>query len=136
MVIPLSGRVSGRASGPSRSRVDDGGGLQYVFWKRVQAPRVFPSRGLNRRKGDVRGWTRRSHPLVAWPGAGPCHHRVWLALGLSPTLLWTSSSCQVIRDFCFCFIQFQEYSCVTFLKHKNRELALWHLVNRLVPKNA
>jgi hypothetical protein len=30
-------------------------------------------------------------------------------------------------------------SCVTFLKHKiaeNRELALWHLVNRLVPKNA
>jgi hypothetical protein len=30
-------------------------------------------------------------------------------------------------------------SCVTFSKHKNsrnRELALWHLVNRLVPKNA
>jgi hypothetical protein len=36
-VIPLSGRVSGRAFGPSRSRVDDGGGLQYVFWKRVRA---------------------------------------------------------------------------------------------------
>jgi hypothetical protein len=30
-------------------------------------------------------------------------------------------------------------SCVTFLKHKNNrkhELALWHLVNRLVPENA
>jgi hypothetical protein len=30
-------------------------------------------------------------------------------------------------------------SYVTFLKHKiaeNRELALWHLVNRLVPENA
>jgi hypothetical protein len=30
-------------------------------------------------------------------------------------------------------------SCVTFLKHKiakNKELALWHLVNRLVPENA
>jgi hypothetical protein len=29
-------------------------------------------------------------------------------------------------------------SCVTFLKHKNnrkQELALWHLVNRLVPEN-
>jgi hypothetical protein len=29
--------------------------------------------------------------------------------------------------------------CVAFLKHKiakNRELALWHLVNRLVPENA
>jgi hypothetical protein len=37
VVIPLSGRVSKRASGPSRSHVDDGGGLQYVFWKRVWA---------------------------------------------------------------------------------------------------
>jgi hypothetical protein len=30
-------------------------------------------------------------------------------------------------------------SCVTFLKYKNnrkQELALWHLVNRLVPENA
>jgi hypothetical protein len=30
-------------------------------------------------------------------------------------------------------------SCVAFLKHKkskNRELALWHLVNRFVPENA
>jgi hypothetical protein len=33
VVIPLSGRVPGRASGTSRSRVDDGGGLQYVSWK-------------------------------------------------------------------------------------------------------
>jgi hypothetical protein len=62
VVIPLSGRVPGRASGPSRSRVDDGGGLQYVFLKRVWAFRVFLLRGLNRRKGDVRRWTRWSHP--------------------------------------------------------------------------
>jgi hypothetical protein len=33
VVILLSGRVPGRASGPSRSRVNDGGSLQYVFWK-------------------------------------------------------------------------------------------------------
>jgi hypothetical protein len=34
---------------------------------------------------------------------------------------------------------FENISCVTFLKHKtaeNRELALWHLINRLVPENA
>jgi hypothetical protein len=34
---------------------------------------------------------------------------------------------------------FDNISCITFLKHKNsrkQELALWHLVNRLVPKNA
>ena len=33
MAIPLSGRVPGRASGPSRSRVDDGGGSRYVSGK-------------------------------------------------------------------------------------------------------
>jgi hypothetical protein len=34
---------------------------------------------------------------------------------------------------------FENISCVAFLKHKNsknRELSLWHLVNRLVPENA
>jgi hypothetical protein len=33
----------------------------------------------------------------------------------------------------------ENISCVTFLKTKtaeNRELALWHLINRLVPENA
>jgi hypothetical protein len=33
----------------------------------------------------------------------------------------------------------ENISCIAFLKHKNsrkRELALWHLVNRLVPENA
>jgi hypothetical protein len=79
-VIPLSGRVSGRASGPSRSRVNDGGGLQYVFWKRVWDLRVFPSRRLNRRKGDVRGWTRRSHPLVARPRGARATSRCSLPL--------------------------------------------------------
>jgi hypothetical protein len=32
----------------------------------------------------------------------------------------------------------ENISCVTFLKkeEENRELVLWHLVNRLVPENA
>jgi hypothetical protein len=32
----------------------------------------------------------------------------------------------------------ENISCVAFVKHKiaeNRELALWHLINRLVPEN-
>jgi hypothetical protein len=33
MAIPLSGRVPGRASGPSRSWVDDGGGSRCVSGK-------------------------------------------------------------------------------------------------------
>jgi hypothetical protein len=31
-------RVPGRASGPSRSCVDDGGGLQYVFFGKEFGP--------------------------------------------------------------------------------------------------
>jgi hypothetical protein len=84
------------------------------FWKRVRAPRVFSSRRIYRRKGDVRGWTRRSHPLVARARARPLHPRVWLAPGPSPALLWTPSLCQVIRDFGFCFVQFREYFLCNF----------------------
>jgi hypothetical protein len=35
VAIPLSGRVPGRASGPSRSRVDDGGGSRCVSGKLI-----------------------------------------------------------------------------------------------------
>jgi hypothetical protein len=126
-VIPLSGRMSGRASGPSRSCVNDAGGLQYVFWKIVRAHRVFPSRGLNRWKGDIRRWTRRSHPLVVRPRGGPHHHHVWPAPGPSPALLWTPSSCQVIRDFSFCFIQFREYFLCNFSEtQKQQKTGNWH----------
>jgi hypothetical protein len=56
-MIPLSGRMPGRASRPSRSRDDDGGDLQYVLWKSIHLFRVFPSKEIYKRKGDVRGWT-------------------------------------------------------------------------------
>jgi hypothetical protein len=64
---------AGKSFWTPRSRIDDGGGLQYVLWKRVQTPRVFSMEGLNRWKDDIRGWTRRSHPLVARPGPGLRH---------------------------------------------------------------
>jgi hypothetical protein len=118
-VIPLSGRVLGRASGPSQSRVNDGGGLQYVFWKRVRALRVFLSRRIYRRKGDVRGWTSGPHHLVVRPGGGPRHPMVWLPSGPPPSLLWTLSHVRKNRNFGFCFVQFQEYFLCNFLKHKN-----------------
>jgi hypothetical protein len=35
VAIPLSGMVPGRASGPSRSRVDDGGGSRCVSGKLI-----------------------------------------------------------------------------------------------------
>jgi hypothetical protein len=54
-MITLSDRVPGRASGPSRSRVNDDGGLQYVSWMDVSGGRVFAMKGIYRQKGDVRG---------------------------------------------------------------------------------
>jgi hypothetical protein len=138
-MIPLSGRVPGRASGPSRSRDDDDGGLQYVSWKSVRLFRVFPLKEIYRRKGDVRGWTRGRHHLVAWPGGGPRHPMVRLPSGPPPSLLWTPSSSQVNRNFGFHFVQFREYFLCYFSETQNsrkQELAPWHLVNRLVTENA
>jgi hypothetical protein len=118
-VIPLSSRVPRRASGPSRSRIDDGGGLQYVFWKRVQAFRVFSSRRIYRWKGDVRGWTSGPHHLVARPRGGPRHPMAWLPSGPPPSLIWTPSHVGKNSNFGFCFVQFRENFLCNFLKHKN-----------------
>jgi hypothetical protein len=44
-----------------------------------------------------------------------------------------------IEDLAFVLSNSKNIFCVAFLKNKNnknRELALWHLVNRLVPENA
>ena len=43
------------------------------------------------------------------------------------------------RNIGFCHVQFREYFLCNFSETKNsrkQELALWHLVNRLVPENA
>jgi hypothetical protein len=119
VVIPLSDRVPGRASGPSQSRVDDGGGLQYVSWKIDRALRVFSPRRIHRQKGGIRRWARWPHHLVARPGARPRHPMVWLAPGSPPSLLWTPSHIGKNRNFAFVLSNSENISCVAFLKHKN-----------------
>jgi hypothetical protein len=42
--------------------------LAVCFVEKCSSLRVFPSKGIYRRKGDVRGWTRGPHHLVARPG--------------------------------------------------------------------
>jgi hypothetical protein len=39
--------------------------LAVCFMEKCSSPRVFPSKGIYRRKGNVRGWTRGPHHLVA-----------------------------------------------------------------------
>jgi hypothetical protein len=44
-----------------------------------------------------------------------------------------------IAGLAFVLCNSENISCVAFLKHKNcrkQELALWHLVSRLIPENA
>jgi hypothetical protein len=82
-MIPLFGRVPGRASGPSRSQVDNGGGLQYVSWKDVRALRVFTMKGIYRRKGGVRGGLSGPHHRSARPGGRPRHPHCAAASWLS-----------------------------------------------------
>jgi hypothetical protein len=81
VVIPLSGRVPGRASGPSRSRVDDGGGSRCISGK-VIGCLGFSRRGVFIGEGaasevdqggphhrPVRARAR-PRPLVVWPPSG------------------------------------------------------------------
>jgi hypothetical protein len=119
VVIPLSGRVPGRASGPSRSRVDNSGGLQYVFWKIDRGLRVLSSRRIYRRKGNVKRWTRGPHHAPVRPRGGPRHGGVWPPSGPPPSLLWTPSRIGKNRNFGFCIIQFQEYFLCNFSETQN-----------------
>ena len=66
-----------------------------VFWKSDQVLRFFPSGGLYRRRGDVRGGARRPHAGLARPGGWPRHPYVWGPGGPPPTLLRISGSFQV-----------------------------------------
>jgi hypothetical protein len=127
VVIPLSGRVPGRAYGPSRSSVDDGDGLQYVSWKIDRVLRVFSPRRIYWWKGGVRRWARWPHHLVAWPGARPRHPMVWLAPGSPPSLLWTLSRVGKNRNFGFCSVQFREYFLCNFSEtQKQQKKRNWH----------
>jgi hypothetical protein len=118
-VIPLSGRVPGRASGPSQSRVDDGGGLQYVSWKIDRALRVFPSRGIYRRKGGVRRWTKGPHHALVRPGGGPRHGVAWPPPGPLRLCFGLRHALGKIGTLAFVSSNFENISCVAFLKHKN-----------------
>jgi hypothetical protein len=90
VVEKASSRVPGRATGSSRSRVDDGGGLQYVSRKSDPSFRFFPSRGIYRLKGSVRRWASWPHPLMAQARGRPRHPRVSLAYGPPPSHLRSS----------------------------------------------
>jgi hypothetical protein len=118
MVIPLSGRVPGRASGPSRSCID-GGGLQYVSWKIDWVFTFSSPRRIYRRKGGVRRWARGPHHLVARAKGRPRHPMVRLAPGPLYLCFGLRLVSGKIGTLAFVLSNSENISCVAFLKHKN-----------------
>jgi hypothetical protein len=76
-----------------------------------------------------------------WRGQGLCHATLGCGEPLAPLRLifGLCDASGKIPGLAFVSSNSENISCVAFLKHKtveNRELTLWHLVNRLVPENA
>jgi hypothetical protein len=92
VAIPLSGRVPGRASGPSRSRVDDSGGSRCVSGKLIGCL-GFSSQGVFIGEGaasevDQGGLTMGGRGQ----GLGRVPPMVWSARGPSSSPLRSSGS--------------------------------------------
>jgi hypothetical protein len=101
--------------------------------------RVFLTKGIYRRKDDVRGG-RGAH-TTWWRVQGVARATLWYNHLLADLRLSFGLYLRVryIGTLAFASSDSENISCVTFLKHKNsrkQKLALWHLVNRLVPENA
>jgi hypothetical protein len=139
VVIPLSGRVPGRASRPSRSRL-----TMVAAYSRFRGKLIGVFRFS--RRGEFIGGRAAS-------GSGPgAHTRPQHGQGVARTMGWYSRPLAPLRlcfglrhapgkigTSAFVLSNSENISCVAFLKHKdskNGELALWHLVNRLVLENA
>ena len=101
--------------------------------------RVFTTRGIYMRRGDVGGQVGPPSHSLAWAPPRPRHPMSW-APGGSPQV---PSGLRKLPELLFMAEKISSDSedifRVGFLKRKtaeNTELALWHLVNRLVPENA
>jgi hypothetical protein len=123
----LSGRVPGRASRPSRSRVDDGGGLRCVSGKLIGCL-GFSRMGVFIGEGaalevDQGGLTHRGH------GSGAGRAAPWCGRPVAPLcLLFGLLEASVnIRRFGFCFVQFREYFLCNFSEtQKHQKTGNWH----------
>jgi hypothetical protein len=117
--IPLSGRVPGRAPGSSRSRVDDGGGSQYVSRK--------IDRGLGfSRRGEYIGGRAASGGgpdglTPWWRGQGLGHATLGCGWPLAPLRLifGLHDALGKIGGLAFVLSNSENISCVALLKHKN-----------------
>jgi hypothetical protein len=136
-MILLSGRVPGGTPEPSRSRVDNGG-RGGTFRGFLITPRRITPRGVYIGERVALGGSQGGHTLGRH-GLGPGRAALWCGAHLAP--LWPalvpSSVFHWENDFRTYLVQFREYFLCRISETKNsrkQELALRHLVNRLVPE--
>jgi hypothetical protein len=103
-------------------------GLGFLLWREIIGGRVMSEGG----RGAHTTW---------WRSQGVARTTLWCGRLLALLCLSFGLHLHVrqIGTLAFISSNSENISCVTFLKYKNsrkQELALWHLVNRLVPKNA
>jgi hypothetical protein len=113
--------------------------LRNFLWIGADWLRVFTLERIYRRKGNVRGWIRGPHHLVARLGGPAPPYGVASPWPSSVSALDPVFMSGKIGGLAFISSNSENISYVTFLKYKNcrkHELALWHIVNRLVPENA
>jgi hypothetical protein len=123
----LSGRVSRRASGPSRSRVDDGGGSRCVSGKLIgyldlSRRGVFIGEGAAS-EVDQGGLTHRGR------GQGLGHATLLCGQPVAPLrlLFGLLEASLNNRRFGFCFVQFREYFLCNFSEtQKQQKIGNWH----------
>jgi hypothetical protein len=118
-VIPLSGRVLGRASGPSRSWVDDDGGSRYVSRKLIGSL-GFYHRGEYIGGGEASGSGPGGH-TPWWHGLGAGRATLGCAWPLAPLRLCFRLRLMSgkIGTSAFVSSNSKNISYVAFPKHKN-----------------
>jgi hypothetical protein len=120
--------------------VFDDGGAAELFWEKPSIDLGFSCRRLYIGGGVMPEGSQGPH-TIGWCTQGSTRASTWCGFPWPPSdSSLDSVSCRgKIGTSGFVSSNCENISCVTFLKHKiaeNRELALWHLVNRLVPENA
>ena len=137
--FPVPAACRNRESCPPRSWLRDGGGSGRFLVPWLFRIEVLGPGALYMRRGGVRRSKGRRH----YRGAPPPLGRAGLGFGGPVPPLWRFScvldASGQNRNLGVDFVQFREYFVTRISETKNsrkQQLALRHLVNRLVPENA
>jgi hypothetical protein len=105
----------------------------YVFWKSDRVLRFFPSGGLYRRRGIVRGGARRPHTGPAQPGPGRATPAcgALVAPSYSPSDLWKLPGKIRLQELVSSNSK-EYFLCITSETQKQQKTGNWHSGNSLI----